>query len=214
MPVRVRIALNLPIFPPDIGSPAGMFPVIAVTTGDVGDNNHNLDAGFTSSATYSIGNRVWFDTDNDGQIDASEQGAANVQVRIYNATDTTFSTALDTQTTDANGYYRFDGRAAGNYVVRVEPTNFANAAALGGHKNTTGNNADDLDSTTVAGQNGEDGINPTGAANVVQTSGIVSNAYTLDAPGEPVSESDVQASGQGSIDGAANMAKTVSFILR
>lgn len=193
------------------GSPAGNFPVISVTTGDVGDNNHNLDTGFASSANYSIGNRVWFDTDNNGQKDAAEVGVSGVEVRIYNATDTMFASPLATQTTDVNGYYRFDGRAAGNYVVRVEPTNFGNTAILGGRKNTSFSTASDLDSTAVAGQNGEDGINEAGAATLVQTKGVRSNAYTLGSPGEPLSESDVQASGQGAIDGAANMTVDYGF---
>lgn len=191
------------------GSPAGTYPVITLTTGNVGDNNHNYDAGFTSSANYSIGNRVWFDTDNDGQIDASEVGASGIQVKIYNATDTTFAAPLATQTTDASGYYRFDSRAAGNYVVRVEPSNFANAAALGGRQNTTGSGSADVDSTVALG--GEDGINPTGAANSVQSSGIVSATYTLGAPGEPTNETDVQGTGQGAMDAAANMTVDYGF---
>ena len=91
----------------------------------------------------------------------------------------------------------------------MNPSNFGNAAVLGGYQNTTGSSSTDLDSTSVAGQNGENGINPAGAANSVQTNGILSGSINLGAPGEPTTEADVQASGQGAIDAAANM--TVDF---
>ncbi len=197
-----------------IGSPTGTYPVIALTTGGAGDNNHNYDVGFASSATYSIGNRVWFDTNNDGMINAGEVGISGVSVSLFldaniDGTPDTPASPVGTQNTDANGYYRFDSLSATSYVVRVNASNFANAAVLGGYANTTGNNNTDLDSTSVAGQNGENGINPSGAANSVQTNGILSGSITLGAPGEPVSEADVQVSGQGSPDAAANM--TVDF---
>ncbi|MGC2236352.1 MAG: C25 family cysteine peptidase [Pyrinomonadaceae bacterium] len=195
-------------------SPAGTYPVVSVLTGNPGENNHNIDTGFTSSTVYSLGNRVWFDTDNDGQIDAAEVGISNVSVSIFadanaDGTPDAIGSPVGTMTTDASGYYRFDNLAAGNYVVRVNPANFANAGVLGGYQNTSGNSNADTDSTSVAGQNGENGINPSGAANLIQTNGILSGSIALGAPGEPVSESDVQASGQGAVDGAANM--TVDF---
>lgn len=195
------------------GSPSGTFPLIAVITGENGSNNHNLDVGFASSTTYSIGNRVWFDTNNDGQINAGEVGISGVSVSLFldangDGTPDNPASPAATQSTDANGYYRFDNLAANNYVVRINPSNFANAAVLSGYANTAGNNNTDIDSTSVAGQNGENGINPTGAANIVQTAGILSGSIALGAPGEPVSETDVP-NGQGSADPAANM--TVDF---
>lgn len=195
-------------------SPAGTFPVIAVTTGGPGVNNHTLDTGFATSATYSIGNRVWFDTNNDGQINAGEVGLSGVSVSLFldanaDGTPDTPGTPVGTMLTDASGYYRFDSLSATNYVVRVNASNFANAGVLAGYTNTTGANSTDLDSTSVAGQNGENGINPAGAANSVQANGILSGTIALGAPGEPTNESDVQGSGQGSIDPAANM--TVDF---
>lgn len=196
------------------GSPSGTYPVISITTGSAGNNDHNYDIGFASTTTYSVGNRVWFDTNNDGQINAGEVGISGVSVSLFldanaDGTPDTPGTAVGTMNTDANGYYRFDSLAANTYVVRVNATNFANAAVLGGYANTTGSNNTDTDSTSVAGQNGENGINPSGAANTVQTNGILSGSITLGAPGEPVSEADVQGSGQGSVDPAANM--TVDF---
>lgn len=195
-------------------SPAGTFPVIAVTTGGPGANDHTFDTGFATSATYSLGNRVWFDTNNDGQINAGEVGLSGVSVSVFadantDGTPDTPGTPVNTMTTDAIGYYRFDSLTANNYVVRVNASNFANGAVLGGYTNTTGANSTDLDSSALAGQNGENGINSGGAANLVQVNGILSATIALGAPGEPTNEADVQGSGQGSIDPAANM--TVDF---
>ena len=189
------------------GSAAGTFAVISLTTGNVGENDHSFDFGFTASATYSLGNRVWYDTNNDGMINSGEVGISGVSVSVLNAST---SAVINTVTTDASGYYRFDGLAAGNYVARVNAANFT-GATLAGYQNTTGSVAADLDSTSVAGQNGEDGINPTGAANSVRTNGILSNTITLGAPGEPTNEADVAAAGQGAVDAAANMTADFGF---
>lgn len=196
------------------GSPAGTYPVISVATGGPGENNHTFDTGFATSAVYSLGNRVWFDTNNDGQINAGEIGLSGVSVSLYvdanaDGTPDSIGSPAGTMTTDASGYYRFDSLAAGNYVVRINPSNFANGAVLGGYRNTTGSNATDLDSTSAAGQSGENGVDPIGAANVVQANGVLSATVALGAPGEPTNEADVQGSGQGAIDPAANM--TVDF---
>lgn len=173
--------------------------------------NPTVDFGLIYN--YSLGNRVWFDTNNDGRINSGEVGLANVSVSLFadgnadGAPDTP-ATPLNTVTTDASGYYRFDTLAGGTYVVRINPSNFANGAVLAGYLNTTGNVTGDVDST--AASSGENGINPSSVANSVQTNGILSNVITL-GPGttEPTAEADVQASGQGSLDNQSDM--TVDF---
>ncbi len=195
------------------GSPAGTFPVISLTTGGAGENNHTFDVGFSATSTYSLGNRIWFDTDNDGRIDAGEVGIDNVSVSLFadanaDGTPDTPGSPAGTMTTAGGGYYRFDSLAAGNYVVRVNPANFDNVGdLLYGYQNTTGNVTTDSDSTASA--NGENGIGPV-TANSVQTNGILSNSITIGAGvSEPVGESDLSGSGQGSPDGFADM--TVDF---
>ena len=193
------------------GSPAGSFPVISFTTGASGENNHNLDFGFASSTIYSLGNRIWYDTNNDGQINAGEAGTpAGVSVSVFadanaDGQPDNLASPLQTTSTDANGYYRFDNLAVGNYVVRVNPSNFTGSP---GYQNSSVTNNTDLDSTSVSGQNGENGVNPA-VANSVLTGGILSGTIYLGMPGEPTSEADVSAAGQGAIDPAANM--TVDF---
>lgn len=196
------------------GSPTGTFPVISITTGSAGSNDHTFDVGFAPVGTYSLGNRVWFDTDNDGRIDAAETGLDGVSVSLFadaNADGNPDSpgSPLGTQSTAGGGYYRFDSLAAGNYVVRINSTNFDTVGdVLYGYQNTTGNITADMDSTSAL--SGENGINPGGAANSVQTAGILSNSIAIGAGvSEPVGESDLSGSGQGSGDGFADM--TVDF---
>ncbi len=196
------------------GSPTGIFPVISLTTGSSGNNDHTFDTGFAAAATYSLGNRVWYDTDNDGRIDAAEVGLDGVSVSLFadaNADGTPDSpgSPLASMTTAGGGFYRFDSLAAGNYVVRINSTNFDVAGdVLYGYQNTSGNVSADMDSTASA--NGENGVNPAGAANAVQTAGILSNSITLGVGvSEPVGETDLSGSGQGSGDGFADM--TVDF---
>ncbi len=63
----------------------------------------------------SVGDLVWFDTDNDGIQDPGEPGIAGVTVRLYDAD----GALIDTTTTDANGNYRFEGLPYGAYTVEV-----------------------------------------------------------------------------------------------
>ncbi len=108
----------------------GNHAVIPVTTGDAGDNDHTFDFGFT--ATYSLGNRVWFDTNNSATLDGAEVGIAGVRVELYQDNGTTpgvwdaGDTFLSFDTTDASGYYRFDDLNAGDYVVLIPDDNFRN----------------------------------------------------------------------------------------
>ena len=82
---------------------------------------------------YSLGNRVWLDdgvgggaADN-GIQDGTEAGIANVVVNLYldaNNDGIPDGGIIDTVTTDANGYYRFDNLTAGGYVVEIPAVNF------------------------------------------------------------------------------------------
>ncbi|MBL8311018.1 MAG: carboxypeptidase regulatory-like domain-containing protein, partial [Burkholderiales bacterium] len=118
------------------GNSAGV-AVISYTTGAAGNNNHTLDFGFVPQ--YSLGNRVWFDTNNDGILNNSEAGVGGVLVHLTNTsgvqlyltpsgTVTTTPAAGDTRLTvltDGSGYYRFDGLPAGDYRVKIDATNWS-----------------------------------------------------------------------------------------
>jgi len=84
---------------------------------------------------YSLGNRVWYDTNDNGILDTGEVGVSGVTVKLYLDNGTTLGvwdsgdTLVGTQTTDANGYYRFDNLGAGNYIVVIPASNFNSSGA-------------------------------------------------------------------------------------
>jgi len=65
--------------------------------------------------TYSVGDRVWKDTDGDGVQDSGETGISGVTVQLLNSG----GTVIATDVTDADGIYGFTGLATGTYSVRV-----------------------------------------------------------------------------------------------
>lgn len=105
-------------------------------------------------ATLSLGNRVWYDTNNDG-LNTGDNGIANVTVRLYkddnndNAAD---GAAIATTTTDANGFYSFTGLSAGNYIVGVvTPTGYMSSSVNGGDPDNN-INLDDNGQVTVGNE--------------------------------------------------------------
>ncbi len=84
----------------------------------------------------SISGRVWLDANNNGVVDAGEEGIANITVRL-SGTDVTGKPVTAEVQTDAEGRYSFDKLAPGTYVV-TEPTQ----------------PADTLNGQTVAGSTG------------------------------------------------------------
>ncbi|MCK6582741.1 MAG: sortase, partial [Anaerolineales bacterium] len=191
-----------------------------------GRANMTVDFGFVPG--YSLGNRVWFDTNNNGVIDfGTEVGISGVRVELYQDNgDGVFGvgdTFVTFDTTDANGYYRFDNLPAGDYVVVLADDNFRDVGvgdtvpgnplegywssgttinASGVPSDSTANDAD-----TTPTDSDENGIT-TLAGNAINY--VAAAAVTL-GPGlsEPLNETDLEASGQGAVDGRANM--TVDF---
>ena len=88
------------------GSPAGNFPVISLTTGGPGANNHRFDVGFAApptAANVSVEGRVTL---------AKGNGVRNAFVILTEADGT-----QHTVKTGSFGYYRFDDIEAGQTVV-------------------------------------------------------------------------------------------------
>ncbi|MFY9821172.1 MAG: SdrD B-like domain-containing protein [Thermoanaerobaculia bacterium] len=73
-----------------------------------------IDATCTPQ-TFSIGDRVWKDTNGNGVQDTGEPGISGVTVQLLNSSNTVIATT----TTDSNGNYTFTNVAAGNYTVKV-----------------------------------------------------------------------------------------------
>lgn len=102
---------------------------VNVTTGqsysvvlDAGESNLNIDAGIIFSAPgilNSIGDKVWYDSNNDGDLDTGEPGIAGVTVTLYAADGVTLVAAT---VTNATGNYIFNNLPANtNYIVGFSP---------------------------------------------------------------------------------------------
>lgn len=173
------------------------------TNGETDDNSDlTIDFGFYPSLT--LGNRVWFDTDDSGTIDPMEAGIANVIVNLYQDSDNngipddldTSGTAGDagdvlaTDTTDGGGYYLFNSLPPGSYIVGVDAANFAPAGVLVGTSSSTGV-ATDPD-TTDSNDNGIDTPDPNGH--------ILSATVVLEVDNAPTDETDTS----GNVDDGPN----------
>ena len=95
--------------------------------------------------------------------------------------------AITTDTTDADGYYLFDGLPPGNYLVQVDPSNFQPGNPLFGYFSSTFN-----DPTTTADSNDNGINNPDPAGN-----GIFSQTIPLVANSAPATETDLGPDGDG-----------------
>ncbi|MBL7726505.1 MAG: carboxypeptidase regulatory-like domain-containing protein, partial [Dinghuibacter sp.] len=103
----------------------------------VGESEMDIDCGLVFDQPQlpsSIGDYVWFDADADGVQDAGESGLANVTIMLYNNAGNIVSTTV----TNANGYYRFDNVAPGNYRIGItQPAGtICTGKDLGGNDNT------------------------------------------------------------------------------
>jgi uncharacterized repeat protein (TIGR01451 family) len=93
-----------------------------VTNNDPASADLTVDPGI-----FSLGNRVWFDTDNSGTINGAEVGVDGVTVQLYaaDAGGNPTGASLGTAVTANGGYYRFDNLATGDYVVVIPASQFS-----------------------------------------------------------------------------------------
>jgi hypothetical protein len=88
---------------------------------------------------YSIGRRVWFDTNGDGVEDPGEPGAVGVADPV-SVTDspTVPDGVIRVGVTGADGVFSETGLPAGKYTIVVDSTNFDPLGILEGYTSTTG----------------------------------------------------------------------------
>jgi uncharacterized repeat protein (TIGR01451 family) len=175
------------------------------TNADGKTDQPRVDLGFSGvpPVTYALGNRIWFDTNNDGQLGAGESGIDGVVVQLVDGASGNPIAGVPTQITAGGGYYLFDSLPAGSYAVRVLPSNWAGAGVLAGHQSSTPTSA-----TYAAGDNNRDhGVNPVTAAAYV-TSGVTSSAINLGAATVLTGE---DAGSPNSAVGDANDNRTADF---
>jgi hypothetical protein len=151
-------------------------------TGASGNNNHTYDFGFYSAPTvieYSVGDKVFWDYNNDGVLNGADVGIPSVVVQLQQWNGTSWVQANDingnpvaNQTTDSTGYYLFDhlplNDPANPLRVVVIPSNFSNPlyGALSSGPDTT--------DFTATGNNKDHGI-----GTQPQSYGIVSPSFDL-----------------------------------
>ncbi len=180
-------------------------------TGALADANVNFTADFGFVQKYSVGNRVWFDTDNSSTINGGEVGVDGVVVNLYRVSDLT--TILATDTTSNGGYYLFDDLYPGDYVVSVALSNF------GGVLNGYWSSGTSISSTGVLSEALANAANldiDSDDNGTLQVGGtVISSVITLGPNGdtEPASENDAESGvGQGNqSDGRANMTADFGF---
>lgn len=83
---------------------------------NAGDHITYVDAGLYSQSALlgGLGDKVWYDVNQNGIQDLEETGVAGVQVTLYNSDGTT---SIAQTTTDAFGNYIFNGLAQGSYML-------------------------------------------------------------------------------------------------
>ena len=133
---------NLPTYN-DVGDVDGGDPNLITVTLPAGGSSPGND--FVDDRTASLGDRVWLDTNNNGQQDAGEASVADVTVNLLDGA----GNVLDTQTTDANGEYLFTNLDAGTYSVQ-----FVKPAGLEFTSSNTGADGTDSDANQATGQTG------------------------------------------------------------
>ena len=78
------------------------------------NDEDNWTVNVTCPATGSLGDKVWFDSNENGIQDNGETGVANVDVKLFDCS----GALLSATQTDANGNYLFDHLAAGSYKIQ------------------------------------------------------------------------------------------------
>ncbi|MEO0595854.1 MAG: SdrD B-like domain-containing protein, partial [Chloroflexota bacterium] len=183
-------------------------------TNNPSDNNSDLtrDFGFFTGDVFSIGNRIWLDdggttgTPNNGIQEGDEAGIPNVLVELYRPGDTPgVDTPIATDTTDANGYYIFDGLPPGSYVVHLPNENWtAGTRPLDGYLSTVDGTPDN-----DAQDNGINNPNP--GANGISSGTVVLGGGTPEPSGEDESPTDGRGA-NGETDDNSNLTVDFGFV--
>lgn len=133
-----------------------------------GENNPNIDAGLifqTQLIPNSIGDKVWFDANGDGNNDggAAEPGVAGVTVTLYDAAT---GNVVAITTTDANGNYLFNNLPPNtNYQVGFNApagTTLTTGGTLSIGNTTTNSDANPITGLTTVINTGAPGTQITG----------------------------------------------------
>jgi uncharacterized repeat protein (TIGR01451 family) len=190
------------------GNPVTLTPG---NSGALGNTVVNTATGSTANPTVdfglyslvSLGNQVWYDVNDNGQLDAGEVGVAGVVVRLYRDSNGNgvFNPGVDTYlsstTTIAGGYYTFTNLQPSvyptqTYLVVITSSNFSGGGALVNYQNSDGS----------VGGNSDLNSQDHGAVSGVLGSGgfVASTPISLTVGGEPIDDGDTNPSTNLTID--------------
>ncbi len=111
---------------------------------ETGQSYLNADFGYQNPALHTISDRLWFDSNGDGTLDAGESGVPGVQVDLLDASGKVIATTM----TAADGTFAFPGVPDGSYSLRLPSDNGGSVTKLDG---TTTPAINRLQNITVAG---------------------------------------------------------------
>jgi SdrD B-like domain/Secretion system C-terminal sorting domain len=143
-----------------------------------GQNRTDIDAGYCPS-TLALGDRVFYDDNNDGYRQDAELGIPGVTVYLYrdnNNDNVADGAAIASTTTNGTGNYRFDGLLPGNYIVGVIAPAGYNSSTISGVDPDNDVDRDDNGNGIVAGEVRGNAITLTGGAEPLE-SGYFNNTY-------------------------------------
>jgi len=202
--IVVSVASNVP------GVYVNTIPKGGLTaTGSFQNENPTSDTLEVTSPSFSLGNRVWFDTDNNGVINGTEVGINNVDVQLYAAGN--LGTVLATKTTANGGYYRFDDLAAGDYVVMIPSSEFGVSGTLDGYW-SSGTTLSGAGTTELAAPDPNNNIDSDDNGTLQISGDVISGTITLGPTAvEPINDSDADPTNPSgeAIDSRSN--RTVDF---
>ncbi len=137
--------MTIPVTGAEPGDYTNNIPQGAITN-DQGITNIPATEDTLTLTPYSLGNRVWYDTNNDGIFGAGEVGISGVRVELYRDTNSNgvYDPGVDAavldgggsarfEVTDADGYYRFDDLGPDDYLVVIPGVNFTGGNPLAGY---------------------------------------------------------------------------------
>jgi hypothetical protein len=154
--------------------------------GTLPDDSVDMTVDFGFFELLTLGNYVWFDTNNDGQIDPSESPVpAGVTLNLLDSSGNPILHPITgqpmTTTTDSNGYYLFTHLYPDDYIVEIDPSNFQPGGLLESYISSTG--SVDPDDDSDVDDNGVDEADPA-------TNGIRTMPVTLNYDTEPDNNAD------------------------
>ncbi|MFV0254185.1 MAG: SdrD B-like domain-containing protein [Beutenbergiaceae bacterium] len=110
--------------------------------GSLDEDDHDTEP---IELVYSLGNEVWFDSNNNGLVDDGEEPIPGVTVELFTDEDgdgnpddrngdgvIDSDDAVDSTVTDDDGLYLFSGLVPGEYIVAIPGSNWAEGGPLTG----------------------------------------------------------------------------------